>query len=377
MRSRRAEIEEALRARVYAISDPAETADPEYADGLRAALDAALEYGLAGIEAGAGRLPPIPATLLAQARMAARNAVSLEIVLRRYFGGYSLLGDFLIEAAHAEEMNASRLKRILRTQATLFDRLIAEVSEEYGREREARVNSPSERRLAYVRSLLSGEMLDASELNYNLAAWHVAAIVKGGDAIGALGELAAALDRRLLAVKSDELTAWAWLGGRRKLQVQEIECAVSASWPKQITIVIGEPAFGIGGWRFTHRQARAALPIALTNSGPMTRYGDVALLASAIGDEVLATSLREIYIAPLAEERDGGVTLRETLLAYFDARRHVSATASSLGVSRQTINSRLRAVEARIGRPIDACAVDIEIALRLERLSIRQVFRAD
>lgn len=377
MRARRTEIEEALRARVYSISDPTEAVNPEYADGLRGALVAALEYGLAGIEAPAWRLPPVPPTLLVQARTAARNAVGLDTVLRRYFGGYALLGDFLIEAAQAEGMGASSLKRILRAQATLFDRLIAEVSEEYVREGETRGSSAPQRRLACVRGLLDGEPLDASELNYELEAWHVAAIIKSGDAIGALGELAAALDRRLLALQSDESTAWAWFGGRRQLQPREVEHAVSTVWPERLTIAIGEPGYGLGGWRFTHRQAKAALPVALESSGPMTRYSDVALLASAISDEVLATSLRDIYLAPLADERDGGATLRETLLAYFAAGRHVSATAASLGVSRQTVNSRLRAVEERLGRPLNACAADLEIALRSERLSIRQVHGTD
>jgi hypothetical protein len=37
--------------------------------------------------------------LLVQARLAARSDVSLDIVLRRYFAGYSLLGDFLVGEA--------------------------------------------------------------------------------------------------------------------------------------------------------------------------------------------------------------------------------------------------------------------------------------
>lgn len=374
MRARRAEIEEALRVRVFAISDPIEAADHEYADGLRSALEAALEYGLTGIEAGAEHLPPIPPTLVAQARVAARSGVSLDTVLRRYFGGYALLGDFLIEAAQVEGVSTASLKRILRAQATLFDRLIAEVSEEYVRESESGQASAQQRRLACVRRLLAGELAEVSELNYELDAWHLGVIARGAGAVAALGKLAATLDCRLLILQGDESTAWAWFGGRRALEPEEVTRGVSADSSKQLTIAIGESAQGLAGFRVTHRQAMAALPVALASSGPITRYGDVALLASAMRDEVLKASLHQIYIVPLSNQRGGGTALRETLLAYFAAHRNVSATAASLGISRQTVNSRLRAVEKRVGRPLSACGSEIEVALGLERLYIRRAF---
>ncbi len=377
LRARRGEIEEALRVRTYAISDPRGTTDPAYVDGLREALEAALEYGLSGIETGAERLPPIPSVLLTQARVAARNGISLQTVLRRYFGGYALLGDFLIEAAGEEEISGSMLKRLLRTQAILFDCLIAAVSEAHGCEAEARTNSFNRSRLGCVRRLLDGELADASELNYDLGLWHLAAIAKGQDPLTALGRLAARLDRRLLAVTSEEETTWAWLGGRREFWIPEIEKAISETWPERLCLALGEPAQGPNGWRLSHRQASAALAVAPEGYGVVTRYGDVALLASAARDGILVKSLREIYLAPLAQERDGGARLRETLSAYFSAGRQVSATAATLHVSRQTVSSRLHAVEGRIGRPLDACAAEMQLALELERLSTRQVFGAD
>jgi DNA-binding PucR family transcriptional regulator len=371
LKARRAEIEEALRARVYAISDPTATPDPEYADALSAAVDAALDYGFAGIEANADHPPPIPLTLLVQARIAARSGISLDTVLRRYFGGYALLSDFLIDTAEAEGMSASRLKGILRTQAFLFDRLITAVSEEHRRESGTQAVSATERRLACVKRLLDGELLDTAELNYDLDAWHVAAIVKGQAALSTLAELAASLDRRLLTVQSDEATVWAWLGGRRRLSASELEHAFSAERTSKLTIAIGEPAHGLSGWRFSHRQAKAAFPIALKGPSPVVRYAEVALLASAISDNILATSLRNIYLAPLAEERDGGATLRKTLLAYLAARGHISAAAASLGVTRQTVRTRLRLVEQKIGRSVDACTAEMEIALGLEHFPTR------
>jgi hypothetical protein len=311
--------------------------------------------------------------LLAQARIAARNAVSLDTVLRRYFGGYALLGDFLIEAAQEEGIGGAALKGLLRAQAALFDRLIAAVSEEYCREDRGGVDTVGRRRAERVKRLLAGELPGTFDLGYDLDGHHLGAIAAGPGAEAALGELARALDRRLLLVCPGERSVWAWLGGRGPVDRQRLDRFLDKDWPVKVPLALGAPGRGFPAWRLTHRQAQAALPIALRGPKTCVHYSDVALLASALCDEVLATSLEEAYLAPLAEERDGGAALRETLLAYFTAGRHASATAAALGISRQTVNSRLRVAEGRIGRPVDTCAAEIETALRLDRLSIRRV----
>jgi DNA-binding PucR family transcriptional regulator len=72
-----------------------------------------------------------------------------------------------------------------------------------------------------------------------------------------------------------------------------------------------------------------------------------------------------LFLAPLAEERDGGAVARQTLRAYFEAERNASSAAALLEVSRQTVGSRLRAIEERIGRPLSACANELEATMRL------------
>src|SRR6187397_1897249 len=99
LRDRRGETEKALLTRVYGIADTSGIGDPEYAEGLRVAISTALEYGLTAIERGDDLPLPTPPVLLIQARTAARIGISLDTVLRRYFAGYALLGDYLIEEA--------------------------------------------------------------------------------------------------------------------------------------------------------------------------------------------------------------------------------------------------------------------------------------
>ena len=87
-------------------------------------------------------------------------------------------------------------------------------------------------------------------------------------------------------------------------------------------------------------------------------------------EDTLAASLRSLYLEPLEAERDGGATLKETLRAYFRAERNVSSAAGALGVNRNTIASRLRTVEERLGRSLATCGADLEVALDLAELDV-------
>jgi PucR C-terminal helix-turn-helix domain/GGDEF-like domain len=366
------EIERAILTRIHTVSDPAGLQDVEYVEGLRAAVSAALSYGLAGIEHGEERSGPMPAAILAQAREAAHKGVSLDTVLRRYFAGYTLLGDFVMqEAEDGHVLGGAALHRVLRTQAALLDRLLRAVTDEYtrARETEGQVHSFERRRVERVKRLLAGELIDVAELAYDLDAWHIGVLAGGRDAEGTIREVAKQLDRRLLVVCPDEGSAWAWLGGRRKVGSDQIAAIASSRQAGDVCLAIGEPGEGIAGWRLTHQQAMAAGLIARRSAQSLVRYADVALLASMFQDDLLATSLRELYLVPLAEERDGGAALRQTLRAYFAAGRQASSAAAELGVSRQTVGSRLRTVEEKLGRSLDTCAAEIEAALRLEDLN--------
>jgi hypothetical protein len=367
--ARKDEIEQLALARIRSMADPNESPDPAYAEGLRSAVGAALDFGIEAVGRSEQHPPPIPTVLLSQARLAARHGVALETVMRRYVAGYTLLGDFLIEeSANCGPLDAASLKRLLRILASLLDRLIAAVSEEYAREERARPSSAEERRVELIERLLAGQRLDVSELSYDFEANHVALVAKEPGAADAIRDLAHALDRRLLLVCREEHTVWAWLGGRRAFDREELWSYVSERLSKQLPLALGEPAEGMAGWRLSHRQAKAALPIALRRSEAVVRYGDVALLASMLQDDLLASSLGEIYLAPLRRERDGGELLRRTLRAYFACERNTVSAAAALRITRQTVNNRLRASEERIGRPLHSCASELEAALCLEDL---------
>jgi hypothetical protein len=368
MRECRPEIVQAVRERSAALLESVRGLDPEFMEGQREAVAAAVDYGIEAIEFGEARCREVPAIFHAQARLTARSAVSLDMMMRRYFAGYVLLGDFLMREADQSSLNGATLQFIMRDTAAVFDRLISTIAEEYQREARGLVSSPDERLAARVRALLKGELLDATDIDYEFDTWHLGALATGSEALDAVRRLARTLDRRLLSVQSDEGVVWAWFGGRAPVDPDDLCAALSSLGSDEPCLAFGEPAQGLNGWRLTHRQAQAVLPIAKREGRGCVHYAEAGLLASLLQDDLLTTSLQERYLAPLAAERDGGATLRATLRAFFASDRNVSSAAARLGVKRQTVTNRLRIIEEKIGRHLTSSGAEIEAALRLHDL---------
>lgn len=364
LRTRCPQIEDALLTRVLAISNLHEAFEPECSEELRFAVRTALDCALAALDQG-GDFSSVPLELIAQARIAARNGIGLDTVLRCYIAGHSLLNDFIVEEAGEARIGPIALRPLLRSRATYLDRVLAVVGEEHAREVENRLSSVGWRGAEQVERLLAGELVDVSQLTYDFEAHHLAVIAKGPDADEAIRSMATPIDCSLLLVQRQDEMVWAWLGRRDPIDPLALQDGPGGPG---VYSAFGEPARGLDGWRLTHRQAKAALPIALRMSKPSVRYAEVALLASTCRDDLLATSLRVLYLAPLEDEREGGEVARETLRAYFATERNLSSAAAVLGVSRRTVANRLRSVEGRLGRPLASCAAEMEAALRLHDL---------
>jgi hypothetical protein len=337
-------------------------------------------------------------------------------------------GSDRMPAAERESLRVA-LRGALGAQAAALDRLLERIAQEYGDELERIGRSPDQCRAERVRGLLVGGVGeggsvgggaveggavagDGAGLDYEIDdRWHLGAIAVGAGAAAAVRGLASGVDRRLLSVAQGEQTVWAWLGGRERFAVGEIERAIvgngavgvgvgvgvgrgtgtgtgtgagaGANPPGGVVLAIGEQGHGMEGWRLTHQQAQAALAVARrrppgsgssarsgsgSGGGAVTRYVDVALLATALKDEPLGRALIDMYIAPLEDSSYGCAVLCETLRAHLAAGRGVSSTAAALGVTRSTVESRLRAVEQSLGRLLPSCLAELEVALGLDEL---------
>jgi DNA-binding PucR family transcriptional regulator len=209
--------------------------------------------------------------------------------------------------------------------------------------------------------------VDAGELDYDFDAEHVAVIAMGAKAGETVRKMAAGLGCQLLSVLRSEETVWAWLGSRRRLATADLERVMPARESAGLSLVLGGPESGIDGWRLAHRQAQAALLVALRRPQTLTRYADVALLAAVLRDREMARSLVEIHLSPLEDQKDGAVS-RQTLRAYFAAGCNAATAAAALGVDRHTVERRLNTIETRLGRPLHACHAELEVALRIEEI---------
>jgi hypothetical protein len=367
LRRRRDEIGSAVTTRVYAVEPPPQSDDPEYAEGLRAAITIAVEHTIDACERTGDTVHAVPTAIISQARLAAHRRIPLQTMLRRYLAGHSVLTDLVVEEAGRQNLDAGLLRVVLRSQAARTDHVLMAISAAYVEE--TTVNRPlsSDRRKAdHVQRLLDGELIDPSEIDYDFDRWHVALIGRGPRADRVMRAIIERIDaRRLLVLASDDLV-WAWVGAKGKLDPRQIEAAAPSRLPKRVCVAVGEAAKGRIGWQLTHRQARAALSVPASGSGAIVRYADVALVAVAMHDELFTTSARRLYLEPLSTGRDGGRSLLETLRAFFAAQQNVSSTAAALGVTRQTVANRLRTVELLINRPLSSCSAELQAVLRLQ-----------
>ncbi|HEY3960464.1 MAG TPA: helix-turn-helix domain-containing protein [Solirubrobacteraceae bacterium] len=374
LRSRRSEIVQAIYDRVRdAVPDPVDNKSAEYQAGMRAAVLAVFDYSLEGIKGGPEWSGSIPTEAAAQAHRAARYGVSLGTILRRYVAGHGRLGEFVGEEAALSGLSndVSVLQHLRRTQEMLLERITAAIEREYEQELDRVGRSPQQHRMEMVKRLLSGDVVDPSELadlNYEFnAPWHLGLIATGIKIDEALRKLNARVGHKLLRVSRDDETVWAWLGGLRKLSVADVEQLLSANGTG-VLLAIGEPGRGIHGWRQTHLEAQIALPVALRKPKRLTRCADVLPEAAVLQNEAMVRLLIKTYLVPLNSLRKNGETARETLRAYFTHERKVSCAATALKVARRTVENRLHEIENVLGRPLHTCLAGLEIALRLEEL---------
>lgn len=374
LRARSGEIEDTVFNRVLKMAAVSEGEDPEYRAYLRATVAEAIDYALLGIERGEDWEGTIPEAAAVQARRAARNGVKLDAILRRYAAGDRIVGEFVVdEAVHLPN---EAMRHLMRVQGPHVDRMMASVATEYMDELERIRRSPAQRIAERVQRLLAADSpVDAAGLDYELDAWHLGLVVTGARPDVAARTLAAGLNRQSLVVPQADDSAWAWLGGRERLAVIEVERYQAAGVLGEATLAVGEPRRGIEGWRLTHYEARAAQQVMLRRPKPLIQASEVVLLAAVLRDELLAKSLRETYLAPLDEHGDSGLGLRETLRAYFDAGFNAATAAAALEVDRHTVQRRLRKVEEALGRLLHSCHAELEVALVLEELD-REVERS-
>jgi hypothetical protein len=367
LQTRRSQIAEAVFARFREAGfDPEQGEDAEYVAGSRAAILEAVDYGLGAIERGEEWFGSIPPAAVAQVRRAARDGVKLEKVLLRNSAGHTVLEDFVVQEVDFASQSIV-LRSVFATLGALLDHFTAVLAHEYQREVERMAHTPELRRTEQVQRLIAGGPVEAAGLDYELDAEHLGVVAVGAKARETVRALGLAIGRELLSVSPGAGTVWAWFGGRGALDIADLGRLVSSGPYAGVSLAVGESGRGIDGWRLTHRQAQAAMLVALRQPQRLTRYADVSLLAAVLKDHELARSLVEVHLSPLEGRKDSAVA-HETLRAYFAAGCNAATAAAALGVDRHTVERRVRAIETKLGRLLHTRRAELEVALRLQEL---------
>jgi PucR C-terminal helix-turn-helix domain len=362
LRPRAAEVRDAMVAAALKI-EPRRAEDPEGLAGLTAAATATVELIEELIAQGKDWQPRLPEAVREHARYLARNGATLDAVMRGHYATTSVCLEFA--TAEIAELPAGTLPYLIEIQGEHGDYLMGAVSAAFEEELARLGRSPGARRLGErVERLLAGGPAEAGGLDYDLGAWHLGLIAVGPDAEPTMRRLSERLGARLLLVPRSAETAWAWLGSARPVDFHDLERSLEAIGATT-SLASGEAREGIDGWRLTHREARTAAEVTRLRPRPLTHCAEVVLLAATLRDEELARMLVDIYLGPLAARRDGEA-LRATLRAYYATCCNAASAAAALGVDRQTVRRRLRKVEGVLGRDLDGCRPEMEMALRVE-----------
>lgn len=366
VRDRREDLHREILERVQAIADPSVPADPEYTAGTRDAVFASLDYAATVLRGADSQPPPIPEAVLVQARLAARTGIGLGTVLRRYMAGFSLFAEAVPRIGDLSDADRHRLLPALSSH---LDFLLARVGEDYALEQESLRRSPRTRRAEAIGLLLAGVPGPRSELAHDWDVWHVGLVGAGAGAREGLATLGSSGTPGRLLLEQVENETWAWVSSRKRLRPDEIVARLSTAGADGLVLGVGEPGHGLDGWRRSHQQAAAALPIARRSSPAVALYAEVGVLAAILHDDLLISSLRDRYLAPLGS---GGrdETLRRTLRGYLSTECNVSSTAAALGVSRRTVRNRLRRVEERAELRIGECLAELDLAMRIAELRL-------
>jgi hypothetical protein len=335
--------------------------------GLRLASAEMIEAIRTRIEEGDRWPDELPPGVISSIQYYAREGMSLEDVLR----SFAIVGTTMFEFISAHLQELSQPEDALRYLATVRglneDRMMAAFATEYENEKARLENAPTRQLADRITGLLDGGFDDFADLDYRFNGHHVGLIARGPRAELACRRIAERIGCELLLLPRPEETCWAWLGSRKEIAIGNVIGAATLTGD-DLTMTVGESQSSLEGWRATHREARAALAVALLEPAGVTRHSDVALLAAAHGSEVTGKALLGRYLTPLDNHRNGD-ELRGTLRAYLDTGCNAASAAATLEVDRHTVQRRLRRIEAAVGEPPSTRRSEFDIALRLERLT--------
>jgi hypothetical protein len=272
----------------------------------------------------------------------------------------------LVDRTEAENQHRNDLLRHGSEYLFRYTGLISDyVTDIYQDELERTVHSGENRRFHAIRSFLEGAPLVDSPPDLDLERYHLGLVAWGPAGKEFARELAGAVGRPLLIISVLNQSWWGWLSGSRPLSAAEERQLLCIKAPEKTGIALGLESFGEHGFTATNRQALRARWVARKTNRQVVRYADVAVEALASENRADARAFVAQELRGLEDDTKVSRERRETIAAYFAAEHNAASAAATLGVHQQTVANRLRAAEDKLGHPVGARRVELELALRL------------
>jgi DNA-binding PucR family transcriptional regulator len=326
-----------------------------------------------------------PAAAVEYAKRLAQRGVPIVALIRAYRVGHGrLLGRCVEEiAARAmpAELSTAVTARLVEVSFHYIDRISEQLITIYQRERDRWLLTQTAVRAARVRALLASEPVDIdaveSSLGYRLRQHHLGVIAwvtgdtHGSDGLARLERLASSAGRALgdrprpLFVPRDESLAWIWLPlSNHTTIIRELPDAFD-NGDVSARVAVGEPGYGVDGFRRTHLQAARAQDLALA-AKPGTRvtsFAEVGAVALICADVPAARSWVRAILGELTIDDEQHARLRDTLQVYLSTGSY-AATAERMTLHKNSVQYRVRKAEQALGAPIEDRRADLELALR-------------
>lgn len=369
------EVHDAVAA--YAPDDV--TADPALSAEIERSNAAVLGHWLAEAmrDPGAFVEPVRTAETLDFARDVARRGLD-DMTFNYFRVGLGVASRHVMETAFAAcddpQVIREALDYMLRSSSEYVDRSAALIHGAIREERALRAAGIRARRLDVVMELLEGDRDDTASasrrVGFELDRPLVAAIIwtapNAGLPLDALEDCARALAeatgaRPPLVVASSAASVWAWLPVEAAPQTEAMRRVVAVH--PELRVALGSVGRGVAGLRTSHREAAVAQRVMhrLGAATALATFAEVRVVALAGSDGPAATEFAQATLGPLV---GASPVLRATLRAVIAHAFDTSASASELGVHRNTVLARVR--RARELLPGDPAPRWVDVALALE-----------
>lgn len=300
-----------------------------------------------------------------------QHDIPLQQVVRNVHTGQEFLTQELIDCIPGLVPPGDEVAVISRTARDVtmcWSNFISRLTDEYGRQRTAWVQSRQGQLAHHVRGLLQGGDVDVADLSrtlgYDVSGRHTACILwfegidpdlaRHIDLAGLANELARASGSPsvpLLLTSASRFTDL-WLAD---CEVPISDVVHGINWPATVRIAAGRPARGVAGFRLSHREARAAAELARQSPtlGRVVRYDDVELVSLLASDRERARVFVQRVLGPIGTTGARSQELRDTLAAWIDSDGSVAGTSQALYVHRNTVSYRLRQLDELLGEQRD------------------------